>query len=396
MRIGMVLDHPFPPDHRVEKEANSLIANGHEIHLFCFNHSTDRSYEKLNGIHIHRFNMPKKAYKKLIAIINVLPFYNSFWEKHLTKKLHELKLDALHIHDLPLSKVAVKLRKKFNIPVTIDMHEDYADWINQTPHYSTFVGKIVKKLSQWKKYEGQYLRLADNVVGVSPILIDKMIREHNVDRNKIIFVPNAPDLNFMNTELVPDDIKEKLSNRFNLIYVGGISYLRGLQNVIPTLSAIKDTIDNIQLVIVGDGTYKSELVELTRKYNLEDIVCFAGWESVQRLSAYISLAQIGLYPSLRYRGVDDKVPTKVFQYWALKKPVLASDYEFPRQLVNKFKAGYTVDYETEQEKFIELVVKLYKKPELRKEMGLNGRRAIDQEWNWDYMVKPLLKLYNTN
>jgi len=45
------------------------------------------------------------------------------------------------VHDLPLSKVAVKLRKQFKIPVTLDMHEDYADWINQTPHYNTFIGK---------------------------------------------------------------------------------------------------------------------------------------------------------------------------------------------------------------------------------------------------------------
>jgi hypothetical protein len=34
MRIGMILDTPFPPDSRVENEAVSLIKADHEVFLF--------------------------------------------------------------------------------------------------------------------------------------------------------------------------------------------------------------------------------------------------------------------------------------------------------------------------------------------------------------------------
>ena len=35
MKVGMILDAPFPPDLRVEKEALTLVSQGHEVILFC-------------------------------------------------------------------------------------------------------------------------------------------------------------------------------------------------------------------------------------------------------------------------------------------------------------------------------------------------------------------------
>ena len=395
MKIGMVLDRPFPPDHRVEKEAKSLIANRHEVHLLSLHHGHMKTYEQIHGINVHRVYIPKKIFKKLSAAINVLPFYNWFWKRFIGKKVDALGIQVLHIHDLPLSKVAIKLRQKYKIPVVIDMHEDYADWITETPHYNTFIGKIVKQMSNWRNYEKKYLKSSDYIIGVSPILIDKMRKRYELPSDKIIFVPNTPDPDFMNNKRFDDDIKEKLKNKFNLIYVGGISYLRGLQNVIPQMAILNQKIPNIQLVIVGDGTYRQDLENLVNKLNLDKEVIFTGWESIDRLSGYIYYSHIGIYPSLRYKGVDDKVPTKVFQYWALKKPVLASDYLLPKQMVNNYEAGFTLDFETESQKLIEYIEKLYQDENLRKRMGENGRRAIDEEWNWENMVKPLLKLYNT-
>ena len=393
MKIGMVLDRPFPPDHRVDKEARSLIADGHEIHLLSLHHGDKKVFEEIHGINVHRIYFQKNVFKKLSAAINVLPIYNWIWKRFISKKVNTLGLQVLHIHDLPLSKVAMKIRKKYKIPVVIDMHEDYADWIIETPHYSTFIGKIVRNLSKWKKYEKKYLQMSDHVIGVSPILIDKMVKKYELPRDKIAFVPNTPNPDFMKIKKIDEDIKDKLKDKFNLIYVGGISYLRGIQNVLPQIELLKQKIPNIQFVIVGDGTYRKNLEELVDNYNLDQQIIFTGWETIERLSAYIHLSHIGIYPSLRYRGVNDKVPTKMFQYWALKKPVLASDYLLPRQMVNQYKAGFTLDFEIEGHKLVEYVEKLYLDEDLRRRMGENGRRAIDEEWNWENMVKPLLKLY---
>jgi len=389
----MVLDRQFPPDHRVEKEAKSLIANGHEIHLFSFNHDNLKKDEEIEGVYVHRFYMPKKVFKKLSAMINVLPFYNWFWKWHLTKMIRQLDIQALHVHDLPLSKISLNLKRRFGIPVIIDMHENYADWIEETPHYNTLVGRVVKNLSNWKEYEKHSLQSADYVIGVAPVLIRKMIEEYDLNPDKIIFVPNTPDPDFLQVDSIDEDICKQLDGKFNIIFVGGIAYLRGLQNVIPRMVEIKKRIPEAQLVIVGDGTYLPELKKIVARFGLEDSVIFPGWQSITRVAGYIKLSQIGLYPPMKYKGVDDKVPTKMFQYWALGKPIISADHQLPREMIQKYQAGFTVDFENNGEKFVEYVEQLYKNPQLRERMGENGRRAIEEEWNWDTTVQPLVELY---
>ncbi len=395
MKIGMVLDRPFPPDHRVEKEALSLIAAGHQVHLFCFNHGGQAAKELHNGIQVHRFYLPRLLFKKLLPLINVLPFYNWFWLWHLKRAIKKLRIEALHIHDLPLSRVGLRLKHRFHLPLIIDMHENYADWIEETPHYNTPIGRLVKKWSNWRAYERYHLQQADFVIGVAPVLIKKMIRDYDLAPQKVIFVPNTPDRHFMDRVQMDEDIQQRMKGRFNLIYVGGIAYLRGLQNVIPHMKAIKQRIPEVQLVIIGDGSYLPELKKLVQRLELEDTVFFGGWETIPRVAAYISLAHIGLYPPLKYQGVDDKVPTKMFQYWALARPIIASDHQLPREMITRYQAGFTVDFENQGERFVELVEKLYKEPELREQMGKNGRRAIDEEWNWEKTVQPLLQMYET-
>lgn len=62
-------------------------------------------------------------------------------------------------------------------------------------------------------------------------------------------------------------------------------------------------------------------------------------------------------------------------------------------MITRYQAGFTVDFEKEGEKLVDLVEKLYHDEKLRNKMGKNGRRAIEEEWNWEKTVEPLLKLY---
>jgi hypothetical protein len=56
MRILMLLDTEFPPDIRVENEAQSLLDAGHEVHILSYNFGSKTETEIYKGIHIHRFN----------------------------------------------------------------------------------------------------------------------------------------------------------------------------------------------------------------------------------------------------------------------------------------------------------------------------------------------------
>lgn len=49
MKILMLLDTEFPPDIRVENEAQSLIDAGHEVHILSYNFDSKTSSEVFKG-----------------------------------------------------------------------------------------------------------------------------------------------------------------------------------------------------------------------------------------------------------------------------------------------------------------------------------------------------------
>ena len=74
MKIGMILDKPFPPDPRVENEALTLIEAGYEVFLFCLTYKNDKTSETYKGIQLRRYSSGKIEYK-LSALSYTLPFY---------------------------------------------------------------------------------------------------------------------------------------------------------------------------------------------------------------------------------------------------------------------------------------------------------------------------------
>ena len=141
MKILMVLDREFPPDERVEKEIRSLTKAGHKIHIACYTKENRIRIEEQENLTIHRKQISSFIYKSSVACLK-FPFYFNFWRKYLTGLFTEYSFDAIHIHDLPLAQVGVEFKKKYNIPLIMDLHENWPAMLKMAVHTNTFFGKI--------------------------------------------------------------------------------------------------------------------------------------------------------------------------------------------------------------------------------------------------------------
>ncbi len=176
MKILMVLTSYFPPDSRVEKEAISLAEDGHEVHIICYSKLKKNETEQTKHIIIHRFYFSNFYRNKLSALALILPNFFHKWKKAILKTHLKYNFDAIHIHDLPLSKVGYHFKKKYNCKLICDQHEFYSDWIKNTAHMNTRLGKLVSRFSDWEKYEKKYLELADLVITVAEPLEQNYLR----------------------------------------------------------------------------------------------------------------------------------------------------------------------------------------------------------------------------
>ena len=114
MKILMLLETEFPPDVRVENEILALTEAGHEVHLACSTRKNRPETEGFGKAIIHRKKISSFIYKSSVGCLK-FPFYFHFWRKFIFTLCAKEKFDIIHIHDLPLSKIGVDVKQKFNI-----------------------------------------------------------------------------------------------------------------------------------------------------------------------------------------------------------------------------------------------------------------------------------------
>ena len=392
MKIGMILDAPFPPDPRVENEAVSLVENGHEVFLFCLNYANEKASDIINGIQVKRYSSNSLEYK-LSALAYTIPLYSFIMQKKIAKFIKETSIEALHIHDMRIAGAVYKVNKNFNLPVVLDLHDNMPEVMKLYPHLQKFPGKYLISPKKWRQKEEEFIKLADKVITVSPEFIETLAARLPLEKEKLVLVPNTIRKTFFEDYKVNETILEKYKSNFVILYLGDTHLRRGIQTAIAALEKLKDTIPEIKLVIVGKNTTDIILKQQVKDLQLEQFVDFEGWQNVTLFQSYILASEICISPLHRNLQHDVAYANKIFQYMSFAKPLLVSDARAQRKLVEKVACGL-VHKERDSEDFSKKVVALYESKPLRMELGESGRKFIQNEFSWEQTSEKLINLYH--
>ena len=392
MRIGMILDAPFPPDPRVENEAVSLVENGHEVFLFCLKYANEKASETINGIQVKRYTSNILEYK-LSALAHTIPLYSYLMQKKIAKFIKDTKVQALHIHDMRIAGAVYKVNRNYNLSVVLDLHDNMPEVMKLYPHLQKFPGKYLISPKKWKQKEEDFIKLADKVIAVSPEFIKTLEIRLPSEKDKFVLVPNTIRRTFFEDYKVNETIIKKYKNNFVLLYLGDTHVRRGIQTAIAALSKLKDTIPEVKLVIVGKNTTDTILKQQVKDLQLEQFVDFEGWQNVALFQSYILASEICISPLHRNLQHDVAYANKIFQYMSLAKPLLVSDAIAQSKLIEKVACGL-VHKERDSEDFSKKVLALYKSKPLRIELGESGKKFVQNEFSWEQTSKKLINLYN--
>lgn len=392
MNIGMILDATFPPDPRVENEAISLIAAGHQVFLFCLKYEASQTDEIINGIHVKRFISNKLEYK-LSALAYTIPLYSFLMKKKILRFLKSTNIDVLHIHDIKIAEAVFWANKSYKIPVVLDLHDNLPEVMKLYPHLQKFPGKQLISPKKWQQKEAEFIKKADKVITVSPHFINSL-QQRIPFENKYILVPNTIRKAFFEDYFVDNLIIEKYKNYFVMLYLGDTNIRRGLQTAIASIPQLKKSIPNIKLVIVGKNTTDSILKKQVADLNIQDFVDFEGWQNVSLFQSYIISSEICISPLHRNLQHDVAYANKIFQYMSFAKPLLVSDATAQKELIEKVNSGL-VHQEKNVDDFTNQFLKLYHDENLRKTLGENGQHFVRNEFSWEQTSKKLVHLYET-
>lgn len=389
----MVLDQYFPPDIRVENEALSLVKAGHEVIILCYtNQSNGLLVENYKGIYLHKIPVYMPLIKKLRAltntIINIYPFY---WARYIRQLIKSEKIEVLHIHDLYMLGAAYLANKKHNLPVIADLHENYAEGIKNYKWSNSFFGKLLVSVPKWQHTEIEWCNKATQIITVIEEAKNRYM-QMGIPAEKITVLPNYVDNSEFLSFKIDNKITDRFKNNFVLIYTGMFDKHRGLETIINAIPEIIKQIKNLMVIFVGKGAGQEELMQKIDALKVKDYICFEGFQDFSKLPSYIKTSDICLIPHLKTIHTDNTIPHKLFHYMLLEKPVVATNCNPIRRIIEEVQCGLIYE-SVNASQLAEHIIKLYKSKKLAQQMGKAAKKAVLEKYNWNNASKSILTLY---
>jgi glycosyltransferase involved in cell wall biosynthesis len=387
MKILMLLDHPFPPDTRVENEIKSLAEAGHEVHIACFHKEGKPLLEKTLYCTIHRNPVSKFVFKSSVGVLK-FPFYFNYWRRIVDELFESEKFDAVHIHDLPLAKIGYEAKCKYKAKFVLDLHENWPVLLQLSKHTNTFLGKLLSSNSQWVRYEKEMCTLADKII----VVVDEAkarICALGVSPERVEVVSNTLNLD----QFDPIERKEFKKDQFRMLYVGGINYHRGIQNVIKAVSILRKKGIEVHFDLVGDGSYLVDIRKLVKESKVEDNVTIHGFKHYTQICDLYESANVAMIPHIKSGHTDNTIPHKIFQYMYAQIPMIVSNCDPLVRIVNETKSGITYQFDNPEE-LAKIIADLHDHPESLNDYIKQGRKAVIDKYNWKVDGAKLVEMYS--
>lgn len=186
-----------------------------------------------------------------------------------------------------------------------------------------------------------------------------------VDLSRIPYVEHAPVANG--------------TGRPTILYLGTLIKVRRLDFLVRVLARVKETVPNVRLLFVGEGDDASDRAVLDAEVvrcGVADAVEFTGFmpmESAWRLVADADICVSPFYPTPILNSTS---PTKLIEYMAMAKPVVANDHPEQKLVISESGAGLCVPWD--EAAFAAAVIELLRDPQRAAEMGVQGRRYVER------------------
>jgi len=392
MRIGMILKGNIPPpDIRIEKEASTLIREGHEVNLLLERRKGEAREMETAGIRCVRGVHMGRLREILHRYTFSFTFRDPAWRRAIREFAVSRSVEVLHVHDLPLVREAISVGRELGIPVVADMHENYPGGL-QVWYTSRLKKKTIYNFNRWARYEREILLEADAVIAVIEESKERL-KALGIPEEKIFVVPNTSPVESIDIPL-DQAIIGKYRDLFMVSYIGGFAPHRGLDTSIRALPHLRGRIPDMKLVLVGDRNkpYMEYLVALAEKLGVSDMVEMTGWQPFEKIWSYIAASRVCLVPHARNPHTDTTIPHKIFQYMMIRKPVVVSDCPPLKRIIEDSGGGLVFRHDSPEE-LAECIARFREDGEFSRQAGERGRAAFLDRYNWDSTSGDLKKLY---
>ena len=351
--------HPANDVRIFYKECLSL-AKQHEVYLIAPN--VEDAVK--DGVHVLGVSLPAGRLKR--------PFYlNRVYQKAI-----EADASIYHFHDPELMRLGLKLKRKGKT-VIFDSHEDVPMQLLTKEYLPKWSRNTISRV--YALIEKRLLAKYDALVTVTPTILERLNR---INPNTIM-VTNYPDYHETEQHIFGQE-------PHYACFAGGVDERYMHKNIIESLRHT-----NARYLLAGRCFIDSYFNKL-KSSDMWSRVDYQGVLSPDKVQSLYSKADVGLVlldysPNVGYHKGSLGV-LKMFEYMMAGIPVIATDFELWKEIIESYDCGICINPH-DINAIAEAINYFVNNPDIARQKGENGRRAVKEKYNWATQETNLFELY---
>ncbi|MFL0802367.1 MAG: glycosyltransferase family 4 protein [Agarilytica sp.] len=218
------------------------------------------------------------------------------------------------------------IAKKKSIGLYLDIRDIFLDTMNNllSKKVMFFVNPVISLLESWTMTSAKKINLVSR--GFEPYFIARY------PNKKYSYYTNGVDDEFVSLEDVYCETPSEATGLIRVLYAGNIGEGQGLHEILPGLAEKMN--QNICFRVIGDGGRKKELVQQLEANGCQNVTLMAPVSREALILEYRKADVLFLHLN-DYNAFRKVLPSKIFEYAALGKPIWAGVAGFAADFVSQ-------------------------------------------------------------
>ncbi|MGL4654963.1 MAG: glycosyltransferase family 4 protein [Sarcina sp.] len=393
-KILVISQYYYPEPFKITQICEELVKKGNEVTVltglpnYNFEDIPDKykngknRKEIINNVEVIRVFEVARKKGVLRLVLNYISFMIfSCWKVLKLNKNYDIVF-VYQLSPVLMAVPGILYKKLYKKPLYLYCLDLWPESMNNIlKNKNNLIYKLMKLIST-KIYKS-----ADKVAITSKPFFKYFEKEHNIDSNKISYIPQSGDDNYLNK-----DFKSIDNGVVDFVFMGNIGLIQDIECILNAVEEIKN-LTNYKVHFVGAGAYLEKAKEIVKEKKIQDFIVFHGFHPVEKMKEFYRLADVCLLTLKGGTYVSQTMPGKLQGYMAAGKPVVASIDGAASETIKESSCGLCVKA-SDWKGLANLFKEIIEDPNKIKEMGENGREFYRKKFTSEKQVNSILKNIN--
>jgi len=370
--------------------ARELLVRGHRPFVICARvDATTAQYEELDGVPVYR--LPAKRLPKLPIAMNSPWLSYTFTPSNIRRveeifRRHRPEVIHLHNHMFDLSLMAVRMRRRFAIPLIVTLHTMIR---HSNPLYNVLLYPVDRLVLRRLVTEQSETLICpdDNIIEYARVAFPRTPRA---------MIPYGIDIL---DEADPVEV-EHFRNAYGLegkrviLSLGHVHGLRDRRELVAALPAVREVLGDVVVLIVGDEGVDTPR-KLAAELGVSDAVIFTGHIPRDQVAAHLALADVEMHLFYQDSGGKDSLGMASLEAMGSGLAVIGAAHKDTHgkgllkdgENVVLVRRGMGKDLE-------KVIVDLLKDRVRRERIGQAAHKLIRDHFSWNRICQQTLDIYD--